>query len=155
MDVDSTVHALIPIIQQIIQGVMKSNGVGLFSAISMAKGLADFLKDAPTRFVGNDIVSGIIKNVLHGGAEGEPSHAPDEPYSLANLDLDVVMVEVGKVNDLLASTGEVGRQTKTFIYELGEAVAKASGSGLFGRGEKINAQEADFLSKLKTVLGLS
>lgn len=154
MDIEATVHALIPIIQQIIQGVMKSNGVGLFSAVSMAKGLADFLKEAPTRFVGNDIVSGIIKSVLHEGTEGDTSHAPDEPYSLADLDLSAVLGKVGKVNDLLASTGEVGTQTKTFIYELGEAVAKASGSGLFGSGEKINAQEADFLSKLKTVLAL-
>jgi hypothetical protein len=43
---------------------------------------------------------------------------------------------------------------KQFVYDCGDAVANAAGSGLFGSGKKVSAAEAETLSKLKTALGL-
>lgn len=43
---------------------------------------------------------------------------------------------------------------KQFIYDCGDAVAKAAGSGLLGTGAKVSAAEANTLAKLKAALDL-
>jgi hypothetical protein len=154
MDVAAIVNALVPVITQIVQGVMKSNGIGLFSAVGMAKGLADFLREAPTKFAGNEIVSSIVNAIMHSGEGSAATTTGEERVNLNDLDLGSVLSSVSGITGLLQGAGAQGEQTKGFIYELAESVAKASGSGLFGTGEKINPAEADFLSKLKSTLGV-
>jgi hypothetical protein len=52
------------------------------------------------------------------------------------------------------ATAEEVTQYKQFVYDCGKAVAEAAGSGLFGSGNKVSAEEAAALDKLKTAMGL-
>jgi hypothetical protein len=52
------------------------------------------------------------------------------------------------------ATAEEITQYKQFIYDCAEAVAEAAGSGLFGSGSKVSAEEAAALERLKVALGI-
>lgn len=61
---------------------------------------------------------------------------------------------MGGLDDLLKDAGEEGSQVKNFVFDLAERVTSASGSGLFGTGQKVSEGEAEFLNNLKGKLGL-
>jgi uncharacterized protein (UPF0264 family) len=67
---------------------------------------------------------------------------------------------IAAVNEVLASlngkaTPDEIQEYKAFVYRVGEAVAEAAGSGLFGSGNpKISDKEAAALAKIKAALGI-
>lgn len=70
--------------------------------------------------------------------------------------VDKAIAEANTVISMLqdkASDTEIA-EYKQFIYDCGNAVANAAGSGLFGKGEKVTPEEAATLDKLKTALGI-
>lgn len=146
-DISQVVGQLLPVIQQVVAGALTTGGSGFFGKLKEAGAISGFLTEAAEQFQGNSIIQGILGSIskgddLLGGID------------LANLDLGSVLSQVGDVNGLLGSLGEEGGQVKQFIVGLAERVVGASGSGLFGSGEKINAQEQDFLNNLRQTLGL-
>lgn len=50
--------------------------------------------------------------------------------------------------------GDESLEFRTFLYEIGERVAKAYGEGFLGLGNKISKKEAEMLGKLKSALKL-
>lgn len=46
------------------------------------------------------------------------------------------------------------REFKEFLYDYADRVARASGEGFLGRGDKVSRKEAAFLRRLRTVLSV-
>lgn len=66
---------------------------------------------------------------------------------------------IAEANEVIAMLQDKATDTeiaeyKQFIYDCGETVAKAAGSGLFGTGAKVSEAEAQTLAQLKTALSL-
>lgn len=75
----------------------------------------------------------------------------DDPIISQIITPELVFTYLPAIDSIL---GPQARDYKIFLYELAEKVASASGSGRFGAGPKVSANEADFLDALYTQLGL-
>jgi hypothetical protein len=133
-------------------GAMKSSGAGLIGKIRETRSISEFMGSAAENYAGNPLVEGII-GALTGGSDEFKDLLDDAP-DLGNLDLDSVLATVTEADGLLAGFGEVGTQFKLFLMDLVGKVVTASGSGLFGTGQKVSEQEAQYVSALRERLGL-
>lgn len=146
-DIAQVVSQLLPVVQQVVAGALMTGGSGFFGKLKEAGAISGFLTEAAEQFQGNSIIQGVISSISKGGdLLGD--------IDLNNLDLGAVMTQVGDIGGLLNSLGDEGGQIKQFIFGLAERIVGASGSGLFGSGEKVNPQEQDFLNNLRQTLGL-
>jgi hypothetical protein len=85
----------------------------------------------------------------------KPDVKPEDIKSGAIVDKAIATVQ--SVLTMLAdkATPEEIKEYKTLIYGVGEAVANAAGSGLFGSGAtKVSPEEAAALTKIKAALGI-
>ena len=125
----------------IIGVMMKVDGPGFLKGWREASAGLDYFGAALERFNDNAAVLRVLANMER-----------ELPGDIGQIDYDDVLARAGRVDLLLAGTADAPGY-KQFIYELAEAVAAASGAGLFGRGEKISEREALFLAELKARLG--
>ncbi len=149
MDVSAIVSSVIPVVQQVLAGLLQSSGSGLFGKIREGAAIANYFADTAASFGGNDIINGLVDAFTKGEAGQQLSEVAGEAKDINN-----VMEAVGGLDGLLGEAGEQGVQVKQFIMGLAEKVAGAAGEGLFGGGEKIGAGEQQFLDMLKGKLGL-
>lgn len=70
--------------------------------------------------------------------------------------VNAAIAEVNSVVTMLQDKAPANDITeyKQFIYDCGDAVANAAGSGLFGTGAKVSEAEAQTLARLKAALEL-
>ncbi|MEL6397940.1 MAG: hypothetical protein AAFR26_02520 [Cyanobacteria bacterium J06626_4] len=123
------------------------------------------------------IEAAAITSQIAGAAEKYPDNsvvqAAFSPESLRKADIQKPQVQPEDVKSGAFVTQAVtqastvvemlqGRATeaeiaeyKQFVYDCGNAVANAAGSGLFGTGAKVSEAEAATLEKLKSALGLA
>lgn len=80
-----------------------------------------------------------------GGGRYGPARIADQ--LLAKLEAAVALL------DERAEAAEA-REFKEFLFSYADRVARASGEGFLGRGDKVSAKEAAFLRRLEGVLGL-
>jgi hypothetical protein len=146
-DVAQIVSTVVPTLMQVIAGITKSSDAGFIGKFKEIGAISGFLSEAAEKFKDNGIILGIL------GALTSPR---DElaKLDLKNLNVSDVLNNVGGLNDVLKDSGEQGTQVKQFVVDLAEKVANASGSGFFGGGEKVSAGEQQFLTDLKSKLGL-
>lgn len=137
-------EALLRLPALIIGATMKSDSTGFFAGFREANAGAQFLDSAIERYKDNVIVLELLAVM---GREHEL------PGDLDEIHYDDVFSQIEHVKALL-SGNQFAHGFFMFIYELAEAVAKASGGGLFGGGNKITEGEAEFLSILRDQLGL-
>lgn len=149
MDVSAIVTSVIPVVQQVLAGLLHSSGSGLFGKMREGAAIANFLGDTAANFGDNPIINGLVDAFMKGDAAKQLSEITGEAASVDN-----VMGAVGNLDGLLGEAGEQGAQVKQFIFGLAEKVAGASGDGLFGSGDKIGENEQAFLNTLKGKLGL-
>lgn len=149
MDINALVQQIMPYIQEIMGSTLKTSGAGMFGRLKEVGALAGFLKDAPEKFAGNDLVGGLVQGLLDNDND-------DATYVDVNtLDPRAVLDKLGGLDDILGGLdGGLAQQVKEFIFGIANAIAGASGTGLFGSGQKISADEESFLGDLKGKLGL-
>lgn len=147
MDLQAVIRQLLPIIQDVIGGALKTSGAGVFGKMREVGSLAGFLRSAPEIFAGSELIKGLVSGL------GDLDFSN---MDLDDLDMSNVMDEVSNLDDLLSNAGlaDEAEKVKRFIFGLAENVAAASGKGVFGSGEKVSGDEAAFLDNLKNTLGL-
>lgn len=147
MDLQAVIRQLLPIIQDVIGGALKTSGAGVFGKMREVGSLAGFLRSAPEIFAGSELIKGLVSGL------GDLDFSN---MDLDDLDMSNVMDEVSNLDDLLSNAGlaDEAEKVKRFIFGLAENVAAASGKGVFGSGEKVSGDEAAFLVNLKSTLGL-
>lgn len=126
--------------------------------------------------VSTAIEAAAMSKAIVGAAQKYPHNSiiqaafSDESLKKTKIDKPEVQADAVKsgalVDQAIAQAHQVitmlqGKATETeineykqFIYDCGDAVAHASGSGLFGTGAKVSEAEAATLERLKTSLGL-
>lgn len=150
MERDDIVSQLLPIIQQIVGSVLKLGGSGVFGRMKEAGSLMDYFGRATTQFTGNDIIEELLRKMMSTEEDADMPRT-----DLNELDPQLALDEAGHIETLLASFGPgVTQQIKEFIFGAADAVAGAAGTGLFGSGDKVTPEEQQFLSQLKSKLGL-
>ncbi|MCA9905549.1 MAG: hypothetical protein KC547_16955 [Anaerolineae bacterium] len=149
MDVQKIVQSLLPIIINVIGGVMKSGGSGFWGKLREGGALATALSGAADQFKGNNLMEGLL-----GALTGDEGKNLLSNLDLEKLDLGNVMNMVGGLDNVLGDAGDEAEPVKGFIFDVAEKMAGAAGSGVFGTGQKINAGEQSFLDDLKKQLGL-
>lgn len=143
-----TIQSLVLLAQQVISGIMKTDGTGFFGAIREAGALGTFVQESLERFKGNDLITGVAETLLSGVQSGEGGGV-----DLTALEPDQIISNLTQGISAVPDDAN-GAQFKGYLYELAEKIASAAGTGLFGGGEKVSAQEADFLQKLRGLLGV-
>jgi hypothetical protein len=143
------VHSILPTIVNVLGAIMKSGNEGLIGQIREGGALASFLISAGDQFKGNPLMDALI-----GTLTGEQGRELISQLDPANLDVNSIMESVGGLDDALKDAGEDAAPVKQFIYDMASSVANAAGGGLFGSGEKVSADEQQFLTDLKSKLGL-
>ena len=151
-DTSNAMFSLLPLVQQVVMGAMKASGSGLIGKIRETRTLAEFMGTARTSYPDNPLIEGII-GALTGGSDEFKDLLDDAP-DINNLDLDDVLANVSRVDDVLQGFGEHGAQFKQFLFDLASKIVLASGSGLFGTGHKVSGSEAQFISALRDSLKL-
>ncbi len=131
-------------IRGILDGVLNSGESGIIGRAREMTAFTQYLTKAGDLFAGNALVQQLLPNLLRGDFLQSPA-----PFNNPN-DLFEAMGNLGQALPM----DEAGNQVRQFIYGLAEAVAGASGSGLFGMGKKIDDHESYFLDFLKEKLGL-
>jgi hypothetical protein len=132
---------------------MVSAGVSAsdFGIVSFAKEVAALIRavrEAKARYADNELVLAVIEEFERAEAEGAEAQQPQS--------LDENLATVARIAQLVGQKAppEEARSYKTFLYELAEIVAAASGEGLFGFGEKVSEAERTHLGRLKGALAI-
>ena len=147
MDVQAVINQLLPVIKDVIGGALKTSGAGVFGKMREVGSIAGFLRSAPEVFAGSELIKGLVSGL------GDLDFSN---LDLSDLDTGSVVNKVGGLDDLLSAAGATDEidTVKRFIFGLAENVAAASGTGMFGSGEKVSGEETAFLENLKSTLGL-
>jgi hypothetical protein len=144
-----TLTSILDIIRTVVAGVMGAEGkTGIVKAFREAGAAASFLVDASKMFKGNAIVEQLIE-ALRDTTRSDN----DQEGRITDITKEGVLSKLGGLDALLGDSAD-GKGVKEFILGLAEKVAGASGSGLFGTGEKITTAEKSLLDDLKGKLGL-
>lgn len=146
MDINQLAAALIPIVRDVIGGMLLMSDSGVMGEAREAGAIATYMRESINTFGGNPIIELIVEGMLE--EDGRLPLPDSSTVDVANL-----FNNVGSAANALNSI-EGGVQVKQFIYGLAQHIAGASGAGLFGRGQKVNAGEQQVLDGLKAVLGV-
>jgi len=144
MDIQDLINKLLPVIQNVVGGILKSSDSGIIGKFREVGSVGEFLKEAAEEFEGNELIGGLLSGLKDF----------DLNIDLDNLDPAAVLDNLGGLDDLLGGLGDEASDVKGFILRLAEKIAGAAGGGLFGTGDKISASEQQFLTDLKSKLGL-
>lgn len=145
---DGIIKQLLPLITQVIGSVFKSGNSSPLGKVAELGALANFLKDLPGKFAGNDLIGGLVKGLADFDFKG---------MDIGGLNVGDVLGKLGGLDDILKGAGDAGGPVKGIVYEMAEKVAGAGGGGLLGGllgGNKVSEGEAKFLADLKSKLGL-
>ncbi len=122
---------------------------GLISTAIEGSAMNKELTEAVQKYSGNELIQSLFKK---GEAEPVKIEA-SELGSSAEMAVEKAMEYVAEATQILSekSPSELA-DYKELIYSVGDRVANAAGSGLFGSGAKVSAKEAAVLEKLKAAL---
>jgi hypothetical protein len=131
--------------------------MGLVSIAIEATAMSKQIANAADNYPNNTIIQAAFSQEAFKSGQvkmDKPNITPEDAKSGAVLDqaIEAITAALGVVKTQ-ATAAEVA-EYKQFIYDCGEAVAEAAGSGLFGSGTKVSAPEAAALEKLKAALDL-
>ncbi|MGD1942996.1 MAG: hypothetical protein ACFB0G_16990 [Leptolyngbyaceae cyanobacterium] len=130
--------------------------MGIVSTAIEAAAITNQITGAAEKYPGNSVIQAAFSTEsLRKIDIQKPKVQPEDIKSGAFVTQAVT--QVSTVAEMLK-----GRATETeiveykqFVYDCGDAVARAAGSGLFGTGAKVSEAEAATLTKLKSALGLA
>jgi hypothetical protein len=148
-DVGQLVQSVLPIIVNVIGGLLKTSDSGMIGKLREAGAIGSAVVEAGEEFKGNPLMEGIISAL-----QGDEGMNLLKNVDLDNINVSDVLGQVGNLDGILSAAGENAEPVKSFIVNLAERVASAAGGGLFGSGEKVSAQEQTFLADLRAQLGM-
>jgi hypothetical protein len=122
-------------------------------AAAMSKEIAGAAQKYPTNSI---IQAAFSEEAMKSGQVKleKPDIKPEDVQSGAVVDNAIATVNTALQVVEGKATPEEITQYKQFIYDCGQAVAEAAGSGLFGSGNKVSDKEAEALARFKAALGL-
>ena len=124
-----------------------------FGVVSFAKEFAALVRavnGAKAKYPHNQLIQSLI-------AEFESkSDAAAEPPEAGKKSADDLLGDIRKVAAVVDSKAAADEALgfKTFLLDLSETVANASGEGFLGFGEKVSDKEREYLQKLRATLTL-
>jgi hypothetical protein len=132
--------------------------LGIISTAVEAAALGKEIAGAAAKYPNNSAIQSTFSEAaLKSGTikMEKPEIKPEEVQSGALAEKAIAAVNTALATLEGKATPEEIQEFKAFVYNCGEAVAKAAGSGLFGSGDpKVSDTEAATLTKLKAALGL-
>jgi flagellar motor protein MotB len=132
--------------------------MGIISSAIEAAAMTKEIMGAAAKYPNNSIVQAAFSEAaIRGGTVkmAKPDVKAEDITSGAYVDKAIVAVNNVVVSLAEKATPEEIKEYKTLIYSIGEAVANAAGSGLFGSGAtKVSPEEAAALTKIKAALGI-
>jgi hypothetical protein len=130
--------------------------MGIVSTAIEAAAMTKAVTGAAKKYPQNDIIQAAFSEAsLKQAKFDKPDLQPEDVKS--GMFVEQAIAEATQVIAMLqdkATAADIN-EYKQFIYDCGDAVAQAAGSGLLGTGAKVSAAEAATLAKLKTALDLS
>lgn len=131
--------------------------MGLVSTAIEAAALSKQMAGAAAKYPQNSVIQAALSeaSLKHQTVKlDQPKIKPEDVE--AGAIIDTAIADINRALQVLEdkATPEEIAQYKQFIYDCGQAVAEAAGSGLFGTGAKVSAQEAAALERLKVALGV-
>lgn len=141
----SIVGSVLPVINDVIGGVMKSGDSGVWGKAREIVAINEFLDSAPKFYGDSDVIREIVNSL------GE---FDIKKIDLSSMTVAGALAKVDSLSTMLDGLGETGNDVKKFIYGLAEFVANAAGGNLMGSGPKVSTGEAGYLNDLKARLGL-
>lgn len=135
---------VIETLEGIVDGVMSVGDSGMVGRARELTALSQYLSQAQAQFADNSLVEQLLE-ALGNGNRLVQSGGFSTPAELFDA-----IEELGESLPI----EEVGIGVREFIMGIAHTVAGASGGGFFGRGDKISADEEDFLALLRDHLGL-
>lgn len=132
-----------PIIEGIVAGALKVSGSGFFGKLKEGGAVLGYLAEASDKFDDNALVQHILANFTGGDLRS---------IDLGKVEPQNALADASQLGSILSSVAG-GEQVKQFVLELIEQVFVASGSGLFGGGEKVSPAEQQFYEELNSQLG--
>ena len=130
--------------------------MGIISTAIEAAAITNQITGAAEKYPENSIIQAAFSTESLKRIDiQKPTVRPEDIKSGAFVTQAVT--QVSTVTELLtgrATEAEIA-EYKQFVYDCGDAVARAAGSGLFGTGAKVSEAEAATLAKLKVELGLT
>jgi hypothetical protein len=138
---DEQLDDVIRTIRGIIDGMMTAGNSGMVGRAREMTAITQYLAQAAETFGDNPLVGQLLD---YGDSLAQKSDF-DDPADL--------FTAMGNLGDSLPAD-DAGNGLRQFIYGMTEAVASASGKGLFGSGAKISDDESNFLDLLRSKLGL-
>jgi hypothetical protein len=123
--------------------------MNLISLFNETKAAIQYMEEGKKTYQNSLLILNLITTVLDGKMQ-----PPNE--KLKTVDEFVTKAEA-KLHEAIAilkvkATPEEMTDFQNFAYGVGERVANAFGTGVFGKGEKVTEKEAEVLAKLKTAL---
>lgn len=132
-----------PMIENIVASALKVSGSGFFGKLKEGGAVLTYLSDASDKFDSNALIQHILANFTGGDLRS---------IDLGTVEPQEALMQAGQLGPILSGIAG-GDQVKQFVLELVEQVLAASGSGLFGGGEKVSEAEQQFYDELKVNLG--
>lgn len=121
---------------------------GLLSGMQESAAITRATTEAKATYSDNALVQGVIAELEARGEQKPPEGATPESVLEKLLKIDAILDLKGQGNEDQQSEGLVYR---SFLYEVADKAAHASG-GFLGLGEKVSADEAYYLKKVKDIL---
>lgn len=131
----TAIQTLAPFARQIMDEATLAAGSSLLGRTRESMAIHQFLEQAYRRYPHSDLVAHLATALLN---RATPETLLAEDFSL---------------DDVLAPFTD-GPDLRQFLYDLADCQIKAAGTGLLSTGRRVTPREADYLTILKTRLGL-
>jgi hypothetical protein len=132
--------------------------MGLISSAIEAVAMTKEIMGAAAKYPNNTLIQAAFsETALKAGTVkmDKPDVKAEDIKSGVFVDKAIATVQAVLTTLEGKATADEIKEYKTLIYAVGEAVANAAGSGLFGSGaNKVSPEEAAALAKIKAALGI-
>jgi hypothetical protein len=132
--------------------------IGIISSAIEAAAMTKEITNAAAKYPNNTVIQAAFSEAaIRGGTVkmNKPEVKAEEITNGVFVDKAIEAVNGVVANLASKATPAEIQEYKAFVYGVGEAVAQAAGSGLFGSGNpKVSDKEAAALAKIKAAMGL-
>jgi hypothetical protein len=132
--------------------------MGVVSTAIEATAMSKEMIGAAAKYPGNSIIQAAFSTeAMRSGSlkVDKPEVKAEDIVSGAFIDKAIAAVNSAVATMEGKATAAEIQEYKSFVYGVGQAVAEAAGSGLFGRGDvKVSDSEAAALTKIKAAMGV-
>ncbi|RYE82585.1 MAG: hypothetical protein EOO75_20475 [Myxococcales bacterium] len=123
--------------------------VGVVSAVKEFRALVRTMVDAQSAYAGVELITAMV-------AEAETNKRSDSPPDAPGVGfVDGILAKVPEAVRTVdaKATPDEAQAYRRLLREVARATTEASGSGVFGTGEKVSDDERAFLTRLDQAIG--